>query len=439
MLYRSAALIVFLVTGVGAQGQQPERERIEDRVRGFVVEADAEESKNLAAVTRVCLQLVRHEAGPFVEGQTNPLRVRTGSSAEETPPGEILLTRDMSLAEAMHAIVLGALVHGHGLPRIAAGRKQGTGMDWVAAGICHSVLYCPSIAGTRLPPDYAPVRDALASGSPPRLAMLVNHPVPPQNSVLFPLYSLHCRALLDVLTAEGKGRRSALRRILRLVAGRRPPADALAGVLAELGAAGRTAAEVFRDSAQRVCRVSRTRASSRELVDRLARIETLNVALANAEGGVDRRNLTLLQAVEVVEDDAVLDRLAARFERRLNDVLRDAVWPLDECLIEYGKAVNRLRRGDRDAFRREMRAVENRLREILEQEQAVGARLDRASLAWLAPEDLHPYRLEAARRERERETRMAPGIAELLDAWEGKAASVMLTNSSESPPAHDPK
>lgn len=292
------------------------------------------------------------------------LTIRTGApSAEDATddpaPYSVVLGGDESLTVAVDAI-LRALIARY-CRRPVRGREgtEDSAHAWLAAGIGYGVRYAADGMAYGGHPRYEPIERRILENELPSVDALVEHSVPPGEELMYRLYALHCRLLLDILDVKAKGDASPMARLMLLIAAGRPAADSYRYAAAPLMRQTETHSEWVHRRAVAVVRATPDPVSPNWLAQALADAEIVTLVVPGAEGEGGRREVPIGQLGSVLETKAARRSLAGQLENEFNRLIRVAPPILRDSLLEYAKTFDLLRHGRTRRYARAVKKAED--------------------------------------------------------------------------------
>ena len=284
--------------------------------------------------------------------------------------------------------------------------------EWLAAALTNRVLFGNRERYGRFMPDYEPARFAFQRGVFPEVQRLIQDPVPPEATVLYRLYALHCD-LLALCLLESAGA-DAAQRLLQLDARGRPPLEALSFVLQDAMAAGETVQSWYTRTVTDRSRLGRRYSDTDSTAERFDALVTVAVAVpADLDSRGNRMPLE-----EVPEKLAALaqDKEAVgRLQHDMFELLKDAPLLLQAPMSLYCDACNELASGRQRPARNGMRKARKQFDEALVRQRRVDAYLDDEERRYVPAERRFALPLDVVGRTARADRSLAPELQRYLD------------------------
>jgi len=362
-----------------------------------------------------CVAEVEEAIGP--PGDTPPaLTVRFGAAARSpaTPaanPFVLDFAAEAPIEVVTHEL-LSALLRRQVTDPAAARPPRLPATGWLAAALTNRVLFGQRERYGRVMPDFEPARFAFQRGAYPDIQRLLESPVPPEQTIPYRLYALHCDLLALCVCASTD--LEALSRLLALDASGRAPVEALAFVLAGSLAGGETLQSWYQRSAEDVSRRGR-RPSDTESV--AMRFEALASVPVVAPGEHDFRGRR--QPLEEVPGSlaALADDAEARHRllREFFELVKDAPMLLQQPLAQYADACQALGTSRQRSVRSAMRKARAGVDAALARQRLLDAWLDEQERRFIPAEKRFALPLDVVRRAVQAERDWDPALHRRLD------------------------
>lgn len=342
------------------------------------------------------------------------IRFRSAAAARQAPPTDPLML-DFAAEDPIEVVtheLLSALLSRQVTAPDAARPPRLPATGWLAAALTNRVLFGQRERYGRVVPDFEPARFAFQRGAYPDLQRLLESPVPPEHSIPYRLYALHCD-LLALCVCESTDL-EALSRLLTLDASGRAPAEAMAFVLAESLAGGATLQSWYQRTAEDVSRRGR-RPSDTESV--AMRFETLASVPVVAPGEHDFRGQR--QPLEEIPGNlaALADDAEARHRllREFFELVKDAPMLLQQPLAQYADACQSLGSSRQRSVRNAMRKARQGVEAALARQRLLDAWLDEQERRFIPAEKRFALPLDVVRRAAQAERDWDPALHRRLD------------------------
>jgi hypothetical protein len=284
--------------------------------------------------------------------------------------------------------------------------------EWLAAALTNRVLFGNRERDGRFAPDYEPARFAFQRGIYPEVERLLEHPVPPEATVLYRLYALHCDLLaLCVLEAAGP---DAGQRLLELDARGRTPPEALRFVLQEVLAPGETLQSWYARAAADGSRQGRRVSDTDSTAERFEALVTVTVA-APADIGSRGNRVPLEDVPQRLAALPLENGAIGRLQHDLFELLKDAPYLLQKPISLYSEACDELAAGRTRAARNALRAARKQFGQALARQRLLDAYLDEQERRFVPAERRFALPLEIVGRYARAERELDPELQRYLD------------------------
>lgn len=285
-------------------------------------------------------------------------------------------------------------------------------VDWLAAALTNRILFGNRERHGRFLPDYEPARFAFQRGMFPDVRRLVEHPVPPEATVLYRLYALHCD-LLALCLLESAGL-DAAQRLLQLDARGRPPLEALSFVLKDAMAPAETLQSWYCRTATDCSRRGRRYSGTESTAERFEALVTVPVAVP---GDLNSRgNRVLLDEMpEKLEAMGQDKEAVGKLQHDLFELLKDAPFSFQKPIGLYSDACDDLAAGRLRAARAGMRRARREFEQTQAWQRRLDAYLDEQERHYVPAERRFALPLNVVARYAKAERELAPELQHYLD------------------------
>ncbi|MFW6367060.1 MAG: hypothetical protein ACOC0L_00175 [bacterium] len=377
----------------------------------------------MARLTRSCRkEFERHVTGHQGDGPLPWLHVRIGSgradpkrSKKQASSYTVTLTTDDGFTAAVDAIMRGLLSRycGRSLPDNK--EADADPFAWIVAGLSYRVRFANTGLDGAGNPRYAIIEDRIRAGELPPVEVLLQSFVPPREELLYRLYALHCRLLLDILMSMEDRERPPFALLLQLLGHGRPSVDALRYVASTSMKDHETLSEWIHRQAIRIIRSGREPASPAWLAQSLAEAEVVTLVLPGQDGIAQRSEVPISKLGDVLETQKSRHSLAAQLEADFNRLIRMAPPLLREALVEYAKTFDLLRSGRKRQYARAVSQAEDTAWAALRRYQELVRYLHDVERQSAEFEQLYPFHRHAVQQWEKRRQNLLPEFQEMLD------------------------
>lgn len=415
-------LIVALSSVAATSAGTPDRETLTDRFRRIRISAPPGEVTSLARLTRNCLnEFERHVPGPQAKGGLPWLHIQLGMAEKDrrlTPTSyTVTLAPEEGLTMAVDSIMRGLIARhcGHSLPDDEDDASDP--FAWIAAGLGYRVRYTDTGLDAAGNPRYTILEERIRDGELPAVEVLLRSAVPPREELLYRIYALHCRLLLDILAdkEEGERARPPVARLLQLLVHGRPAVDALRYLASSSMKDHETLSEWVHRQAVACIRSGREPASPAWLAQSLAEAEVVTLVLPGQDGNAQRREVPISELGDVLESRESRRSLASQLEADFNRLIRIAPPLLREALMDYAKTFDLLRHGRRRRYARAVSKAEDAAWAALRRYQELVRYLHDVEQQSAEFEQMYPFHRYAVQQWMRRRQNLLPEFQEMLD------------------------
>ena len=284
--------------------------------------------------------------------------------------------------------------------------------EWLAAALTNRILFGSRERYGRFMPDYEPARFAFQRGVFPEVQRLVESPVPPEATVLYRLYALHCD-LLALCLLESGGLEAA-QRLLLLDARGRPPIEALTFVLQDAMGPGETLQSWYCRTATDCSRRGRRYSDTDSTAERFEALVTVATAApGNVDSQGNRRFLdTLPEKLAAMQRDK---ESIGRLQHDLFELLKDAPFLFQKPIGHYSDACGDLAAGRTHAAQRGLRKAREEFGHALARQRRLDDYLDEQERHYVPAERRFALPLDIVERYAKVERDLAPELQRYLD------------------------
>lgn len=405
----SAALLLLCVLCRPSRGAEP-KALVDARIR--VTCKDEQTSKAWQRFATACVA----DVDEFLGGSVEPPKVlrvsfAEGAAVKGADPLSLAFGPEDSMEVVTHR-VLRALLQRRFMAAEDANPPLLPSAEWLAAALTNRILFGNRERYGRFTPDYEPARFAFQRGVYPEVQRLLEYPVPPEATVLYRLYAMHCD-LLAVCLAESAGL-DAAQRLLQLDARGRPPLEALGFLLQDGMAPGETVQSWYTRTATDCSRRGRRYSDTDSTAERFEALVTVAVA-APADIG-SRGNRVPLEEVSEKLDALPQDKDAiGRLQHDLFELLKDAPSLLQRPIGLYSEACGELAAGRTRAARNGLRKARREFEQALARQRLLDAYLDEQERHFVPAERRFALPLDVVGRYAQAGRGLAPELQHYLD------------------------
>lgn len=407
--WRTVAVVLLCVLSRSAQTAEP-KALAEARIR--VTCKGEQTAKTWQHFATACFADVEAFAGAS-DVPPKLLRIWFGDSAGAPMPEPLSLSfgPDDSMEVVTHRL-LRALLQRRFMAAEDANPPVMPSAEWLAAALTNRVLFGNRERYGRFVSDYEPARFAFQRGIYPDVQRLIEHPVPPEATVLYRLYALHCD-LLALCLSESAGL-DAAQRLLQLDAHGRPPVEALRFVLQGAVTSGETLQAWYARTAADSSRRGRGYCDTDSTAERFEALVTVPVAVPGDQNS--RGNRVPLD--ELPERMAALQQdkeASGRLQHDLFELLKDVPFLLQKPVSLYLAACRDLEAGRTRAARSGWRKARSEFESALAQQRRLDAYLDEQERRYVPAERRFALPLSVVGRYAKAERELAPELQRYLD------------------------
>jgi hypothetical protein len=405
------ALLLLGVAGWSTQAAEPQA-LIEARLR--ITCKGEQTTKTWQRFALACVAAVDEFAGRALE-PPRMLRIHFADSGASVgvvaEPLSLSFGPDDTMERVTHRL-LRALLQRRFMAAEDANPPLMPSAEWLAAALTNRVLFGNRERDGRFAPDYEPARFAFQRGIYPEVERLLEHPVPPEATVLYRLYALHCDLLaLCVLEAAGP---DAGQRLLELDARGRTPPEALRFVLQEVLAPGETLQSWYARAAADGSRQGRRVSDTDSTAERFEALVTVTVA-APADIGSRGNRVPLEDVPQRLAALPLENGAIGRLQHDLFELLKDAPYLLQKPISLYSEACDELAAGRTRAARNALRAARKQFGQALARQRLLDAYLDEQERRFVPAERRFALPLEIVGRYARAERELDPELQRYLD------------------------
>lgn len=413
-------LLLALSSAAVISAAPSDRQTFTDRFRRIRVSAPPDEVTGLARLTRSCRdEFERHLSGHQGDGPLPWLHIRIGSGKTEQPISQaaytVTLAPEDGLTAAVDAIMRGFLARYCGQSLSVSGDPAADSSAWIVAGLSYRVRYADTGLDGAGNPLYTVIEERIRAGELPPVQGLLQSSVHPREELLYRLYALHCRLLLDIFLSMEDREHSSVARLLQLLAHGRPAADALRYVASSSMKDHETLSEwIHRHAVERI-RSGRESVSPAWLAQSLAEAEVVTLVMPGQDGNGQRREVSVSRLGDVLESQKSRHSLAGQLEADFNRLIRIAPPFLRDALVDYAKTFDLLRRGRKRQYARAASQAEDAAWAALRRYRELVRYLHDVERQSAEFEQLYPFHRHAVQQWERRRQNLLPEFQEMLD------------------------